>query len=111
MRLHVKTLVNKKFVLELSGNYTVDDIKSKLYGLEGIPKEKQRLVFMGEILKDPIDYERVRKEGVVFLLFRESAKCPCCGTEHGWETPGSIRLCWTCYERIGEEESYDLEFK
>lgn len=72
IRIFVKTLSNKKIEVAFdSQSDTVDDLKSKIQEIEGIPSHEQRLVFLGRRLTDGQtllrDYQ-VQKESTLHVL-------------------------------------------
>ncbi len=52
VRLYVKTLTVKSFILNVEQSYTVFQIKCLLLDIEGIPPDQQRFIFAGNQLKD-----------------------------------------------------------
>ncbi len=53
LRITVKTRSGKTIILNSNqSSYTIEKIKSRIQNEGGIPREKQQLVFKGEILKD-----------------------------------------------------------
>lgn len=51
-RRYIKTLSGKIIVLEVSRSASIEDVKAIVEKEEGIPPDKQRLVFAGEHLED-----------------------------------------------------------
>jgi ubiquitin len=52
MQLYVKTMTGKTLTLEAEPASTIEDIKAKLQDAEGIPPDKQRLLYAGTRLED-----------------------------------------------------------
>jgi ubiquitin len=72
MKIFVRTLLGKRFTLEVFKTDRIEDVKWKIQNEEGIPPDQQRLVFAGKQLENGYTLQNysIQEDSTLYLIAR-----------------------------------------
>jgi ubiquitin C len=75
LQIFIKTVTGKTISVDVDSSDLIDTIKTKIQEKEGVPRDKQRLIFAGKQLQDnlTVSHYNLAKEGNLHVVFTTSS--------------------------------------